>query len=150
MPHKRKVKIRIGQLLLEKKIIDSKQLQEALNLQRMEHRNDMLGEILVELGYVSKKDIYSVLATQSGYPYIRVNHCVIDQDALGLIPRNIVEDSHVIPIDRIDGILTVAMLNPLDKQTVEAIERITGLRVKIFLATAGDMEQALKINYGNK
>lgn len=149
MPAKKRIKVKIGELLLGKNAITNKQLEEALNLQRTTHKGKPLGQILVELGHVSEEEIYSILAIQLGYPYIKISNCKIDEEVLSLIPREIAENSNVLPIDRIGNILTVAMSNPLEPTAVlEEIEKSTGLKGKIFVTTSGELREAVLKNYG--
>jgi type IV pilus assembly protein PilB len=58
----------IGEILIGKNLISNMQLQEALNLQR-ERPGEKLGQILVKLGYVSKKDVLRAYAEQLGMLY---------------------------------------------------------------------------------
>ncbi len=147
---KRRIKTKIGELLLEKGAITRQQLEEALSLQWTKYKGKLLGQILVEQGYVNEEEIYSALATQLGYPYIKIANCLIGQEVLTLIPRKTVEHFNIMPIDRIGNILTVAMINPLEEAPLEEIERFTGLKVKIFVTTHSELKEALVKNYGSE
>lgn len=57
---------KIGQILLDKHLISPKQLQQALEEQ--EQTNEMLGRILVKLGFVTEHDILICLGEQLGFP----------------------------------------------------------------------------------
>ena len=70
----RKIKAKIGELLIEKGTINREQLEEALTLQRATHKNKLLGQIFVEMGAASEEDIYSAVAAQFGYPYIKITN----------------------------------------------------------------------------
>jgi len=90
--------VKLGQLLVKKRIIDEDQLRAVLARQKGEGAR--LGEILVRLGLVSKRDILSSLATQPGF----------------------LLDSVALEGER----LSVAMADPLDFSAVEQISAITG------------------------
>jgi type IV pilus assembly protein PilB len=149
MSPRRKIKAELGELLIENKILRPEELEEALNLQHTEkYRGKRIGEILVELGYVKEEELYSALATQLGYPYIKISNCKIDSDVLNMVPKKMAENLNVMPIDKIGYILTLAMLNPLEEEAIEKIEKITGLKVKIFVTTLSELKEAQLVNYG--
>ncbi len=150
MSLKRRIKTKIGELLLQKGVIDKKQLEDALNLQHTNFRGKLLGQILVESGATTEIEIYSVLATQFGYPYIKVDSCAIDDVVLSLVPQKTAESLSLLPLDRIDDILTIAMVNPLDEESIKKIEKLTGLKVKTFVTTVSEFKSAIMKNYGRK
>ena len=60
-------KIRIGDLLVEAGAITDEQLQEALAKQKEE--GGMLGNIIMDLGFISRELLITVLSTQMGIDY---------------------------------------------------------------------------------
>jgi type IV pilus assembly protein PilB len=58
----------IGEILIGKNLINENQLQEALRLQK-QRPGEKLGQVLVKLGYVSKKDVLRAYAEQLGMLY---------------------------------------------------------------------------------
>lgn len=148
MPPKRRLKTRLGELLLEKGVITRERLDEALALQRTKCKGKVLGEVLSDLGYVTEEEIYSALAMQLGYPYIKIANCSIDEEALTLVPQESAEKFNIMPVDRIGNILTVAMLNPLDEDSLKGLEETLGLKIKIFVTTPSELKKAQRENYG--
>ena len=146
----RRVKTKIGELLLQKGLITPEQLQEALSVQHTRDKDKQLGQILIELGYVGREEFYGILAVQSGYPYIIINHYTIEPNILSLIPQTIVKKYQVLPLDKIQDILTVAMVNPLDKIVIDQIEKLTKSNVKVFLTTRLELEEVFSRYYGQK
>ncbi|PIQ89417.1 MAG: hypothetical protein COV72_03155 [Candidatus Omnitrophica bacterium CG11_big_fil_rev_8_21_14_0_20_42_13] len=144
----RKIKAKIGELLIEKGTINREQLEEALTLQRATHKNKLLGQIFVEMGAASEEDIYSAVAAQFGYPYIKITNYSIDQQVLNFIPKEKAQSLGVMPIDKIGNILTVAMVNPLEEKIVENLEKETGLSVKVFVSSFSELKEAVLKNYG--
>lgn len=146
----RRVKTKIGDLLVQKGLITHEKLKEALSLQHTTHKNKTLGQILLELGYVGKNELYAILAVQSGYPYIDLKCCLLDPKVLALVPLEVSRKYHVLPIDKIQDILTLAMVNPLDNIALEEIEEITKARVKVFLTHQKDFEEVFAKYYNGK
>ena len=146
----RRVKAKIGDLLLQKGLITAKQIEEALSLQRSTHKGKTLGQILLELGFVKKDDLYSILAIQSGYPYISITHCAIEPRILALFPEALARKCQAFPIDKIHTIFTVAMVNPLDRVAIEQIEESVQSSVRVFLTTSSDWQEAFGRYYSQK
>ena len=150
MSPKRRIKTKIGELLLQKGVINKKQLDDALNLQHTKFRGKLLGQILIETGATSEIEIYSVLATQLGYPYINVNNYIINDEVLSLVPQQMAESLSILPLDRIDDVFIVAMVSPLEEDNIKKIEKLTGLKVKTFVTTVSEFKSAIIKNYGRK
>lgn len=146
----RRVKTKIGELLLQKGLITSGQLQEALALQHGKEKGKPLGQILVELGYIGKEQLCIFLAVQGGYPYIDVNQCMIKPEVLSLVPAALVKKYQVLPIDKIQDVLTLAMVNPLDIVTIGQIQKLTNSTVKVFLTTPVELEEMILRYYSKK
>ncbi|MFA6281449.1 MAG: hypothetical protein WCY05_02975 [Candidatus Omnitrophota bacterium] len=137
----------LGQLLISLSKITADQLKEVLLLQRGQYPDKPIGELLVSLGYVTKEDIHKALALQFLYPQIELRRYKLQKAIVDLIPRDIARMYKVIPLDRFGSIITLGMLNPLDKKAVEAVEKITSLSARLFMISEEDLEHALEIVY---
>ena len=136
----------IGEILVKRNIITPKQLEEALKLQKEE--KDFVGEILVRLGHLQEADIVVALMVQCGLPYIAVNKYTIDQEVLKLIPEELVRSMRLIPLDKVGGVLSVVMINPLTLAMKEQLEKITKCRIATFIATKTEIDEAICRWYG--
>ena len=65
---KRIITKQLGELLLDKGIINQAQLDRALKIQR--DKGGLIGQIFVMLGYVKEEEIAQVLTVQYGFPYL--------------------------------------------------------------------------------
>lgn len=146
----RRVKTKIGELLLQKGLITQGQLQEALSLQHGKEKGKPLGQILVEAGYIGKEQLCILLAVQSGYPYIDINQCIISPEILSLVPLGLIKKHQALPIDKIQDILNVAMVNPLDIVAIDQIQKLTNSTVKVFLTTPLELEEMIARYYSKK
>lgn len=150
MPPLRRIKTKIGELLLQAGLISFEQLQQALNLQHIREKDKRLGQILVESGYVAMHDLYAILSVQCGYPYININYCVIEPQILSLIPEAVAMEYKVLPIHKIKDILNVAMVNPLDVSAIDQLQKITNSNIKVFLTSRSDLDRMFAQCYGKK
>ncbi len=138
----------IGEILVKRNIITQKQLEEALKLQKEE--KDFLGEILVRLGYLQERDIVVALMVQCGLPYIAVNKYTIDPEVLKLIPEELARSMRLVPLDKVGGVLSVVMINPLTLAMKEQLEKITKCRIATFIATKTEIDEAIARWYGKE
>lgn len=144
-------KIRIGDLLVEAGAISEDQLQEALAYQK--ENGGRLGNIIMELGFISRELLVTVLTTQMGIDFIDVKSCKIDEDVLRIVPENLVNKYKLIPIGYDEdnpNILKVAMADPMDIVAVDDISILTGLQVEPLLAFEEEINDAIGKYYGSQ
>ncbi|MCC6698996.1 MAG: HDOD domain-containing protein [Candidatus Hydrogenedentes bacterium] len=96
-------------------------------------------QILMTLGYTSKSEVHEFLSKQPGIASIDLKSYFIPRDLISLVPKEIAQECLVLPIDRLGRLLTVGMACPLDKETISRLEQITGLTVKPMLCKFDDI-----------
>ena len=138
----------LGELLLDQKIISQEQLEQALSLQR--DRGGLIGETLVELGYVKEDDIAQSLTAQYGFPYLSIGNYDISPEIISIIPCMLARKYLLVPIDKIGNNLTLAMSNPLNMQAIDDVELLSGCSVQAFVSTSSDIKRAIEKYYKNK
>ena len=146
-PPKRLISKQLGELLLERKIINEQQLTGALQVQK--EKGGLLGNILVLLGYATEEQIAQALTTQFGFPYLPLANYDIDPQTAKLIPENVAKQYNLIAIDKIGNSLTVAMSDPLNIHAIEDVELITNCKAQVFVSTQTDIKEAVKRYYGS-
>jgi len=147
-PIKRIVSKQLGELLLERGIINEAQFEKAMKIQR--ERGGLIGQILVMLGFAKEEEIAQALTVQYGFPYLPLECYEINSDAIKLIPENVAMQYNLISIDKIGDLLTIAMSNPLNFQAIEDIEMLTKCKVQVFVSTMTDVNNAIKKYYTHK
>jgi type IV pilus assembly protein PilB len=145
---KRVVTKQLGELLLERGIINEEQLNKALKAQK--ERGGLIGQVLVALGYAKEEEIAQALTVQYGFPYLPLECYEINIEAMKLIPQNVSEQYNLIAIDKIGDLLTIAMSNPLNTQAVEDIELLAKCKVQVFVSTMTDVGNAINKYYQKK
>ncbi len=138
----------LGELLIERKIITSEQLQKALDYQKV--NGGLIGEILVQLGFSKEEDIAQVLTAQYGFPYLPLANYDIDLEVAKIVPDQVARQYCLVPIDKIGNNLTVAMSNPLNTQAIEDVEMISKCVVQAFVSTTTDIRKAIERCYIKK
>ena len=145
MAIRRLINKQLGELLIERGVINTHQLEKALSLQK--EKGNLIGEILVELGYAREEDIAQALTAQYGFPYLPLSNYEVDAEVVKIVPARVANQYLLIPIDRIGNNLTLAMSNPLNVQAIEDIEMLSGCSVQTFVSTATDIKNAIAKYY---
>lgn len=135
----------LGELLLDRGIINQSQLDQALSVQR--DKGGLIGEILVELGFVKEDDIAQSLTAQYGFPYLPLGSYDVNTDITSIIPGRVARQYLLVPIDKIGNNLTLAMSNPLNVQAIEDVELLSGCSVQTFVSTSSDIKKAIEKYY---
>ncbi len=139
---------RLGDLLLEAEIITEEQLEEALEIQRQ--RGERLGEVLISQGFVCEQDIIQVLEFQLGIPHVVLEKYNIEPSACLAISENLARRYGLIPIREKDGILTVAMSDPLNVFAIDDIRIYSGMEVQPVIATLKEINNAIDKYYSTQ
>lgn len=142
---KKYINKKLGEILVEQGLITQGQLEKALELQK--EKGGLIGELLVELRFVSEEDIAKTLTAQYGFAYLPLSNYEIDQELIKFIPERVAMQYRLIPIDKIGDNLTIAMSNPLNSQAIEDIETLLGCNVQVFVSTNSDILQAIEKYY---
>lgn len=145
---KKKINKKLGELLVDRGIINHKQLEHSLKVQS--EKGGLIGQILVGLGYATEEEIAQAITVQYGFPYLPLKGYEIDHEVINLIPEHVARQYGLIPIDKIGDTLTIAMSNPLNIQAVEDIELLTHCSVQVFVSTLTDLNEAVDRYYKKK
>jgi len=135
----------LGNLLIESGLIDQEQLKKALEIQQ--RTGERLGRVLVNLGYVTEKDITDMLESQLGICQVTIN-AEIDPDLLISIPEHIIKRHKVIPLKKEGKRLTVAMADPLNVVAIDDLRLVTGNEIEPVVATEKEIENVIQKYYG--
>ena len=131
---------RIGELLKELGVLSEMDLQVALTEQQKMPRP--LGQVLVDLGYVSDRLMLKVLAAQKDVvPWYFDTE--LESSLLALLEPDFCRRSFVLPVQLEGNNLTVAMRNPSDIDAIDHIKRVTGFEVEPALADEKRLEDAI-------
>ena len=132
---------RLGQILIESKVIQPEQLEQALKLQGQLHQP--LGRLLVSQGFATEEQIATALATKFGIPYVRLASAVVDPKALELVPHAMAEKYTICPLSLEEKALLLVMADPLNLDAVKDVEFHASLRVRQAISTPTEVKDAI-------
>ena len=143
-------RIRVGDLLVEAGAITDDQLQQALQKQKEE--GGMLGNIIMEMGFISRELLITVLTTQMGIDFVDINAVQIDENVLKVVPKELVQKYKAMPIGYNPdnpNMLQVVMSDPMDLMAVDDISIASGMQVEPLLGFEDEIENVIGKFYGS-
>lgn len=136
---------KLGQILIEEKLITQDQLEVALAESKVQ--KIPLGSVLVKLGYVTIKDLKEALGAQMGLKYATTQQLKALPTAISILPEDFVRINKVIPLSMTDKSLVVGMVNPNDNKVINEIVYQTGLKPTVMLVTHLEFENFVNTYY---
>ena len=137
---------RFGEILVEAKVVDEQQLERALEKQKGTGRR--LGQVLEEMGVVTERDIAAALARQFGFKTVaNIARATFSQELLALFDGDTAMNKLIFPLKKEGTTLFLAMVNPLDIETIDNISFKRGLRVIPCVTTPTEIQAAVNRHY---
>ncbi|NOZ68239.1 MAG: Flp pilus assembly complex ATPase component [Deferribacteres bacterium] len=140
-------KKKLGEILIEEGLISEEQLEHALAVQK--GKNKKLGKVLIELGYINEMQVAETLTKQLSLQMVDCNDYSPSSEVLALVPRETAERKLVLPLELKGKVLTLAMANPLDWETIEDISFETGLKLSVAISSENNILNAIENFYGS-
>lgn len=132
MPPNRPTRDRLGQMLLDAKMITEEQLKMAMDFQKSV--GGKVGAIIVKLGFVEDMQLTHFIAKKQGLRVVNLEELILPEILVKRIPRKLIEMHHVIPISYKDNVLTVATSDPYDYEAIEELQLAQDSKIEIQLA----------------
>src|SRR5277367_5535884 len=124
--------MRLGEILIERRLITGEDLDRALELQL--ERGDKLGKILVDLGFVAMRDVLSALSEQLQIPLLTIEGPPAMSAETETLSPKFLRQFRCLPVALHDHTVTLAMADPQDFETRSTVASCTGLTVQPGLA----------------
>ncbi len=134
-----------GRVLVNAALVTEELLVKAQDQQQKTGRR--LTEVLITLG-VNAEAIRQALATRLKVPEISLQDYQPDSDLLDLIPESWVVKHGIIPLERVQNILTLGMVNPFDIEVVKDIRFKTGLNVRVAVVSETELSRVIDACFG--
>lgn len=141
-----KKNLRIGELLQDRGDITGEQLDEALNYQK-EHRDKRLGQILLELGFVTENQVLEAMAERLEIEIVDVSALQVDLNAVTMVDKDLAEKNLLLPVKVNAGEMLLVTNDPLNYFALEEVRQKTGCYLKIQLSEQAPLKQAIAYYY---
>ncbi|MFH1093822.1 MAG: ATPase, T2SS/T4P/T4SS family [Candidatus Omnitrophota bacterium] len=128
MPADKGKKKLLGEYLVEKGLVNSDQVQKALDAQKK--AGSRLGQTLIELGYIKEEELIVVLAQQLGLAHIDILSYGLKPAVVKLIPEQVARRYELIALEKVANNLTIAMADPLNVFAIDEVQLLTSCMIE--------------------
>ncbi|MFC1771334.1 hypothetical protein ACFLZV_05545, partial [Candidatus Margulisiibacteriota bacterium] len=140
-PHR----INLHKVLLDSKILTKSRLEQALSIASAQ--DIPLFNVLIKQNYVTEEDLLKVISTVLNIPFEIIDRATVDPEVGLLISESFAKERSVLPLFQIGEMLSVAINNPFDIQTLEEIELITKLNISPVLTLKNNLIPLIEYCY---
>ncbi|MBU1776025.1 MAG: MSHA biogenesis protein MshE, partial [Gammaproteobacteria bacterium] len=134
-------KIRLGDLLVQQKLISLDQLQFALEQQKRSGRK--LGRVLVDNAFVSEDQISEAIAKQLNIPYINLKYYNVNLEIVRRLPENQARRFRAVALEERNGMLLVGMADPTDLFAFDEVAKVLKRDIDVAVVTEGQLLETI-------
>ena len=134
-------KVRLGDLLVQQKLISLEQLQFVLEQQKRSGRK--LGRVLVDNGFITEDQISETLAKQLNIPYINLKYYNPNLEVVRSLPENQARRFRALALEERNGAILVGMTDPTDLFAFDEIARILKRDIDVAVVTEGQLLETI-------
>ena len=138
--------LRTGDILKEYGYVTEEQIGDAIAYQKA-HRGVRIGDALIALGYIDEMHLLQALGQRLHLKIIDLNNESVDVTAVEKIPRPLAEKYEMLAISINNGVLRLALNDPMNFYGIEDIRQVTGMQVESCLYQRSALQQAIQYYY---
>ena len=136
---------RLGDLLLEVGCLTQNNLKRGLDEQKKSGKR--LGEVLIQMQLISESQMAQSLASLTGMKYVRPTSVKIDPHLFIMIPEAVSRRHLAVPLENRNRKLTVAMVDPLDYESINDLRFHAGMAIEPVVATRKEILETIEEYY---
>lgn len=141
-----RLKMRLGDLLVHEQVITEQQLQSALEAQRESGRK--LGKTLVDMGYLSERQLLEFLSQQLKIPMLDISDRKIPAQTFKLLPEVQARRHRALVIEADPQRAVVGMSDPADLAAIDTIsQQLAPREVEIAVVPEAQLMEAFDALY---
>ena len=134
--------LRIGEILAERGYVDAWQMEQALAYQK-EHRDKRVGQILIELKFVTEQQVLEALASRLELEIVDVASQQVDLEAVAMVDKELAEKNLFLPLSVKNRTMLLVTNDPLNYFALEEVRQQTGCYLQILLSEEKPLRQAI-------
>ncbi len=138
-------KIRLGEILVQQKLLTEEQLKTALDEQKKTGRR--LGRVFIERGFITEEQISKALARQLGADYIDLKHYNIKRDVVARLPETQARRYRAMVLEDRGAAYLVGMADPSDLAAYDEIARILKRDIELAVVTETELLRTIDRSY---
>ena len=138
----------IGRILADMGAIAPAEID--LVLEKQQQNGKKFGAVGVEVGLFTEIELAQALATQFQFDYINLTEAVLDPELVAALPSDIPIKHNLIPLDRKDNTLVVAIADPTNVSALDLLELQLGLTLELKIAAKDQIERLIERGAGSQ
>lgn len=138
---------KLGQMLIDAGLLSEEQINEAMKT--ADAAGMRLGEALCSKGTIREEQMVELLGRQLKVPRYEPEKYPIHMEMASLVPVELAQRHHVVPLRRQGGSLLLGMSDPTDIDSLDAVEQFTRLEVLPVICTSREINQLTNSLYGS-
>ncbi len=138
-------RIMLGEILVRQKKITPEKLYELLAVQSQTSQS--LGYLCIKQNIITEEELTAALSEQLGIPNVVLRKGLVDPQIVHLLPKQKAIQMNMIPMFRVNNVLTVATSDPHDFFKQDKIAEITKLHIQQVSCTSQDISKAIEDCY---
>ena len=132
---------RLGEILVQQKLLSQEQLQAALEEQKKTGRK--LGRVFVDKGFVTEEQISEAIARQIKVPYINLKYFNLKPTTVRLLPETQARRFRALVLEERDNGVRVGFADPTDLFAYDEVARILKRDIDIAVVTESQLLEAI-------
>ena len=136
---------RLRTILVKRNLMTEEQVESAQSAAKEEGKE--LSTILLEKEYVQEKELIAVVAREMNIPPIDVLKITVDDEVLEVMPQDLATYYCVLPVSKLDDVLTIAVADPFDIVNMDNVRIVTGCQLRPVVSTEHAILEAIPRNY---
>ncbi len=138
-------KVRLGEILIQQKLLSEERLKLALDEQKKSGRR--LGRVVIEKGYATEEQISQALARQLNVPFISLKHYNLKREVMAKLPETPARRFRALVLEDAGRTYKVAMSDPTDITAYDEIARILKRDIELMVVTESELLRVIDNSY---
>jgi type IV pilus assembly protein PilB len=111
---------------------------------------EIIGQVAIRMGLVTEVHVTEALAEQWGMPVVSLGETNIPPNVLEIVPQTMADIYKIMPVSLKNNVLTVAMADPQNVAALDDLRNFLGYDVRGAVSNLADVEQAIERHYADK
>ncbi len=111
---------------------------------------EIIGQVAIRMGLVTEAQVTEALAEQWGMPVVSLAETTIPPNVLEIVPQTMADIYKIMPVSLKNNVLTVAMADPQNVAALDDLRNFLGYDVRGAVSNLHDVEQAIERHYADK
>src|SRR5438105_3995100 len=134
-------------LFVDQNVLQKTQADDVLT--EAQQNGKTIVQAMVDGGFMDEAGFYRTVAEGIGAEFIDLNDKEIGPEVVKIVPAGLARLHRALPVELVDGTLRVALADPLEPRTAEALRFALGRDIEVVVAPGEQIEDRTKLFYGS-